>query len=230
MLEDKDLTIIFVGLVRVETEMAFDCAETSPAIQVYRIMEHRNLDSHLIFANWAFQYANNAYIPYGRVLPSDSGISVYEIKHIPKPDIIHHITDTEAYTDEERRFVFSGLVCPYCANKTQLIDSAEIYHGTSYGMVYRCLDCEAYVGCYSGTHHALGILADKSLREAKHQAHFYFDQLWKPKVTKRHAWYQWLSKTLSIPIEFTHIGMSNVEQCNKIIEVCIARLKEDGKI
>jgi hypothetical protein len=228
-LDDKDLAITFIGLVRIETEMEFDCAENSPSILIYQIIEQRGLDRHMMFANWAFQYAQNAYIPFGYV-PPVSGTSVYQIKNIPKPDIIHHITDTSEYLDVERRFVFSGLICPYCANKTQLVDSAEIYHGNSYGMMYRCQDCDAYVGCYSGTHHALGILADKSLREAKNKAHFYFDQLWKPKVTKRHAWYQWLSKTLSIPIEFTHIGMSNVEQCNKIIEVSMARLKEEGKI
>jgi hypothetical protein len=228
-LGDKELALIFIGLVRIETEMQFCWNATSPAIKLYHLIEQRELDRHLIFANWAYQYSQNMYIPFG-FAPQEEYISVYEMKGIPVPEIIKSIHDTKEFTDVERRFVFSGMICPYCGNKTQLVDSAEIYHGKSYGMIYRCAPCDAYVSCNNGTHRAMGVLSNKPLRDAKGRAHYYFDQLWKPRFSLRPQMYKWLSETLSIPIEFTHIGMSNVEQCNRIVDVCIARLKEEGKM
>lgn len=63
--------------------------------------------------------------------------------------------------------IITGKVCPYCGNTTDLIDSAEIYGGVSYGMIYICRDCNAYVGCHSGTSIAKGRLANAELRAAK---------------------------------------------------------------
>ncbi len=42
--------------------------------------------------------------------------------------------------------ILSGQVCPYCGKKTELINSAEVYAGKSYGWMYICRDCDAYVG------------------------------------------------------------------------------------
>jgi hypothetical protein len=123
--------------------------------------------------------------------------------------------------------IFTGKVCPYCGKESELIDSAEIY-GISYGPIYICRDCDAYVGCYTGTTNALGMLANKELREAKKRAHHYLDQLWMPNRTKRYRTYTWLSKQLGIPREITHIGMSDVTKCNRIGEISIAKLKERG--
>ena len=121
--------------------------------------------------------------------------------------------------------ILTGKICPYCGKDSELIDSSEIY-GTSYGPMYICRDCDAYVGCYTGTTKALGRLANKELREAKKRAHHYLDQLWKPNKSKRYKTYSWLSNQLGIPREITHIGMSDVEQCNKIAELSIVLLKE----
>lgn len=123
--------------------------------------------------------------------------------------------------------IFTGKVCPYCGKETELTDSAEIY-GTSYGPIYLCRDCDAYVGCYTGTTTSLGMLANKELREAKKRAHHYFDQLWMPNRNRRYKTYTWLSQQLDIPREITHIGMSDVEQCNKIAELSISQLKSRG--
>lgn len=69
-----------------------------------------------------------------------------------------------------------GLICPYCNSKTEYIDSKYIY-GTSYGMIYICKPCDAYVGVHKGTDNALGRLADKRLRKAKKDAHYFFDKI-----------------------------------------------------
>ena len=44
--------------------------------------------------------------------------------------------------------VATGKVCPYCGRRTSLADSAEVYHGRSYGMMYICRPCGVYVGCH----------------------------------------------------------------------------------
>jgi len=129
----------------------------------------------------------------------------------------------------------TGLICPYCGNKSVYTDSSVIY-GTSYGMIYLCSPCQAYVGVHKGdeTHpqKALGRLANKELREAKKEAHFYFDKIAKtslintiwteyvPKVSNRNKAYLWLSNQMGIERELCHIGMMDVEQCKKVVEIC----------
>lgn len=43
------------------------------------------------------------------------------------------------------------VVCPYCGELAELIDSKEIY-SRSYGKAWICRTCDAYVGCHKGTH------------------------------------------------------------------------------
>lgn len=227
-LDDQNLLLVFVGLVRIETELKFRQGSTTPVWRIYAIIEQRGLDPHLLYANWAFQCADNEYIPFG--FRNRKGCrSAFEYRNSPIPNIDEGITNPIEYNDHERRLVYSGLICPYCGNTTQLTDSAEIYHGISYGMVYLCSPCNAYVGCHKGTAKSLGRLANSDLREAKKRTHHYLDQLWQPRVYRRPMVYQWLSDSLGINRDFTHIGMSNIKQCEKIIELSIRRMKEQGK-
>ena len=87
------------------------------------------------------------------------------------------------------QLIISGKICPYCGRETELIDSSEIYHGVSYGWMYICRPCDAYVGCYNGTTKALGRLADAELRKYKHEAHDVFDLIWKNHLMDRHKAY-----------------------------------------
>ena len=119
-----------------------------------------------------------------------------------------------------------GKICPYCREDTEYVDSKKVY-GKSYGMIYLCKGCDAYVGVHDGTDVALGRLADKELRFWKKEAHRYFDPLWKKKAEKgysknkaRRSGYMWLSKQLGIKPKRTHIGMMTVDECKKIVELC----------
>ena len=114
--------------------------------------------------------------------------------------------------------VVTGQICPYCGRNTVLVDSAEVY-GRSYGMIYLCRPCRAYVGCHQGTTRALGRLANAELRAAKHQAHEVFDRLWKERVISRHEAYRLLAEELNINPDYAHIGMLDVEQCNDVIRI-----------
>lgn len=123
------------------------------------------------------------------------------------------------------------MKCQYCGKEAQYVDS-EIIYGRSYGMIYLCSDCDAYVGVHKGTDTPLGILANKELREAKKEAHYYFDQIAKtnlinkiykeyiPKISNRNKAYLWLSKQMNIERDLCHIGMFGVEECKQVIEIC----------
>lgn len=126
--------------------------------------------------------------------------------------------------------IYTGKICPYCAGSTEYVDS-EVVYGRSYGMIYLCRPCKAWVGVHKGTDKALGRLANAELREAKKKAHRYFDQIAKtslindiwpeymPKTSNRSKAYMWLSHKTGIPPERCHIGMMNVEECNLVIQI-----------
>ncbi|QEC69348.1 hypothetical protein FRZ67_19300 [Panacibacter ginsenosidivorans] len=135
--------------------------------------------------------------------------------------------------------ITKGEICPYCFKGTEYIDSIEVY-GRSYGMIYICRDCNAYVGVHKGTNIALGRLANEELRAAKKRAHFFFDkifkdglidEIWKeslPITSKRKKAYKWLSIQMGIPENECHIGYFDVDKCNQVIEICKPVLEEAG--
>lgn len=122
--------------------------------------------------------------------------------------------------------VKKGQVCPYCGAGSELIDSIEVYR-ISYGPMYICRPCNAYVGCHKGTTNALGRLANKELREWKIKAHAVFDPLWKRKMQQgfsktksRHKAYTWLASELGIRYRDCHIGFFDVDTCKSVVEIC----------
>lgn len=129
--------------------------------------------------------------------------------------------------EQHKTLIMTGKLCPYCLNATRYVDSAEIYNGTSYGMVYRCTPCDAHVGVHKGTDKALGRVANKELREWKKEAHRLFDGLWKEKMRQgftqqdaRTTAYKWLSLKLSISEDECHIGMMDIDDCKRVVELC----------
>ncbi len=119
------------------------------------------------------------------------------------------------------KLIMEGRICPYCMNQTQYVDSSVVY-GRSYGMIYLCKPCDAYVGVHKGTNEALGRLADKDLRFWKKEAHKYFDALWRRKKSKgaRSRGYAWLAKQLKISPELCHIGMFDIKTCQEAVNLC----------
>jgi len=134
------------------------------------------------------------------------------------------------------KLINSGLLCPYCGKKTEYIDSKEIYN-QNFGLMYICRPCDAYVGTYSNDPTiALGRVAKKDLREARKEAHKYFDNLWQQRVASqevsekeaRDAAYSWLSKKMLKPREQAHIGMLNKSECKKVVDLCKPYYKNLG--
>jgi zinc-finger-containing domain len=106
----------------------------------------------------------------------------------------------------------NGSRCPYCHRPTEYVDSSVIY-GKSYGMIYLCRPCMAYCGVHQGTNISLGRLANEALREAKKEAHKYFNMIYEGGHMTRKEAYAWLCSMLEIPRDETHIGMFDEKLC-----------------
>lgn len=121
------------------------------------------------------------------------------------------------------------IYCDYCGTPAEFVDSKVIY-GRSYGMMYLCPNCRAYVGVHKGTDKPLGRLADAELRKWKNEAHKAFDPLWQtgPFKRRRNAAYEWLAQQMKLPVEQTHIGMFDVEKCRMAIVICKSKMMKGG--
>jgi len=118
-------------------------------------------------------------------------------------------------------------ICPYCQASAQPTTGREIYPGRADLArlnFWICRPCDAYVGCHRhNPKHGfygwepLGRLADKELRKEKTAAHRAFDQLWRGGVFSRAKAYRWLSRKMDLPVEETHIGMFDVDQCRQVV-------------
>lgn len=126
----------------------------------------------------------------------------------------------DAVMSERDLLIVSGKICPYCGNEPELVDSSVIYGPSNYGKIHFCRPCDSYVGCHKGTTRAKGRLANKRLRFWKKRAHLFFDDLWKSEKMTRSKAYKWLSEKLNIPMEYTHIGMFDENQCRATVELC----------
>ena len=121
----------------------------------------------------------------------------------------------------------NGVTCPYCDVPAKFVDSAVVYGGRSYGMIWLCSNhprCYAYVGVHRGTKKPLGRLANAELRKAKMAAHAAFDRYWKSwdlaKRMGRNEAYRALAEALGISVKQCHIGKFDVDECNRVVEVC----------
>lgn len=113
--------------------------------------------------------------------------------------------------------VINAKICPYCKSTTKIISETEVYGKEYKGRkIIACINfpnCDSYVGTHD-TGVALGRLADKNLRLAKKNAHFWFDKIWKGKYKSRDELYNELSLFLNIPKDYTHIGMFSIKTCS----------------
>lgn len=111
------------------------------------------------------------------------------------------------------------VLCDYCGRSAGYVDSSVVY-GRSYGMIYYCPACDAWVGVHRGTDKPKGRLANAELRHWKKTAHAAFDPLWMQGHMKRNEAYAWLAGRVGLTPEETHIGMFDETQCRQVIQIC----------
>lgn len=123
-----------------------------------------------------------------------------------------------------------NIECPYCGAKAKFVGGSAVYphRADLYHLKFwLCKPCDAYVGCHAPTYMnkfdptiPLGRLADSQLRKAKSAAHSTFDRIWKEGYKTRTEAYAWLASVLNIKIDECHIGMFDVDMCNKVQAAC----------
>ena len=130
----------------------------------------------------------------------------------------------------------TNVICQYCRNTADRVTGREIYpHRKDLcgKIFYRCVDCDAYVGCHPGTAEPLGVLANAELRKWKQATHSAFDPIWMERLSKKKAAdpkytkgmarggrYKKLAELLGISKTECHIGMFDVKTCKLAIEIC----------
>jgi hypothetical protein len=119
------------------------------------------------------------------------------------------------------------LTCPDCG-------SPMVLRTSKWGLMY---GCSTYPKCKTahGAHpngQPLGIPATAAVRAARIRAHTEFDKLWmknefaKHPTMKRKEAYAWLRQAMGMTEEEGHIGRFDLEQCERLIALVAAHLKE----
>lgn len=110
--------------------------------------------------------------------------------------------------------------CNICQGRVIYTSNATIY-GRQYGSgyCYYCTECGAYVGTHEPRpKEAMGLLADREMREMKIKCHELFDSFWKTLKTgrgkMRRSLYQRLANQMHLSIGDCHFGYFGSEELN----------------
>lgn len=121
--------------------------------------------------------------------------------------------------------------CPYCGTVAELVTGGVVYPNRpdlAAIYIWRCVPCDARVGCHGRGTRPKGRLANAALREAKMRAHASFDQVWKGGGMRRDDAYDWLACQLGLTRGECHIGMFDEAACERVVEVSEAWLRSRG--
>ena len=118
-------------------------------------------------------------------------------------------------------------VCNICSGEVIFTSNARIY-GTEYGSgkCYLCTKCGAYVGTHEPRpKEALGLLADKEMRDLKMKCHELFDEKWKNEssyrkrhLARREAYREFASK-MNMPVSECHFGYFDIEKLTEAYKI-----------
>jgi hypothetical protein len=110
------------------------------------------------------------------------------------------------------------------------VDSKEVY-GRSYGAMWMCKPCDAWVGCHKGTAKPMGTLANAELRNARSVLHALFDPIWEnlmeerglSKSQARTMAYEWLAREMDLHPDDCHIALFDYEMCEEVLDILSTR-------
>ena len=80
-----------------------------------------------------------------------------------------------------------------------------------------------------GTTRPLGDVANEILRLKRIEAHQVFDAYWQKMHISRTKAYQWLALRIKAPEEDTHIGGFEIDTCQRVIDLCRAKMDKTNK-
>lgn len=123
-------------------------------------------------------------------------------------------------------------ICRYCGGEIKAVPAESVYgktakrRGLEGEYLCQCQNCGARVGCHKGTQKPLGKVANEILRLKRIEAHRVFDGYWKSQRMSRTDAYRWLSQRLRVPVREAHIGGFEMDQCQRVMELCGAESEE----
>ncbi|MDS1141756.1 zinc-finger-containing protein [Pusillimonas sp. SM2304] len=146
-------------------------------------------------------------------------------------------TNSQAVPPPNQFWNGTTAICAYCRAPAKLTDfGGERYpYRKDFGLLWVCPRCpDTFVGCHPNTVLPLGRTANKELREAKKAAHEAFDPLWRGKIAiegcrphkARKLGYTWLAGRLGIHVDQCHIGWFDIDQCQRVVDVCTPYLRK----
>lgn len=114
--------------------------------------------------------------------------------------------------------------CNICngVNTVEFVTNDKVY-GRKYGSgyCYLCTNCGAYVGTHKPRpKEAMGILADKQMRDMKMKCHDLFDATWRTQKQRRKA-YSELALKLGIPVSECHFGYFDMDMLTKAYNILL---------
>ena len=121
-------------------------------------------------------------------------------------------------------------ICRYCGGVIRLVSADTVYGeaterlGMEGEKLYQCQNCNARVGCHKGTTRPLGNVANEMLRLKRVETHQIFDTYWRRREMSRTQAYRALAAKLHLPESRTHIGGFEMDQCQKVIDLCRTEL------
>lgn len=124
-------------------------------------------------------------------------------------------------------------ICRYCGGVVHLVSASKVYGtaakrlGIEREKFYQCQNCNARVGCHKGTKRPLGNLANEVLRMKRMETHQVFDGFWKAQGMSRTQGYKWMAKRLRLSEELAHIGGFEMDQCQKLIDLCNKEMNKE---
>ena len=111
-------------------------------------------------------------------------------------------------------------LCAYCHKPSTLKEN-------SYGWVWICEPCGAWVGCHKGTTVPLGTLANRELRLARTEVHSWFDRFWREGIMSRYDAYLWLGEKMGLSKRECHIALFTLEHCKLAMTFVGPERKDD---
>lgn len=110
-----------------------------------------------------------------------------------------------------------GISCPYCGRPAERVNGTRIYpkrRDLADQLFFLCATCNAYVGCHpDGT--PFGSLANAALRAARRLTHERLTELQEANGASTTELYKWMAQRLDLPRESCHIGMFDLDLCEK---------------
>ena len=109
--------------------------------------------------------------------------------------------------------------CPYCGKPAELVDSKAVY-GVSYGNLWLCRACDAYVSAKTGTDEPTGRLAKRDLRQLRKMAKSMIDEFARGARLSRAELRDWIAARAGVPGHHGYLSWLSEEQVGRVIWAC----------